>query len=152
MIVPGCLKQAFYKRRKKVIPLPRGASFRTSKIMLMLTWRLYYCGAVIISITVDPTKKEIGFSHTWLYRIRAATPRGITTVMCDSVQWRSILHSSWLHGLQLPHSQLITLYIICYLNILTNTQDSYERSCSSVKVGHNSNFYTERGSKHINKQ
>ncbi len=42
----------FYKRRKQLIPPPRGASFRTSKIMLMLTWRLYYGGAVITSITV----------------------------------------------------------------------------------------------------
>ncbi len=35
-------KQAFNfnKRRKKLIPLPRSASFMTSKIMLMLTWRL----------------------------------------------------------------------------------------------------------------
>ncbi len=39
----------FYKRQK---PPSRGASFRTSKIMLMLTWRLYYGGAVITSITV----------------------------------------------------------------------------------------------------
>ncbi len=37
----------FYKRQKQLIPPPRGASFRTSKIMLMLTWRLYYGGAVI---------------------------------------------------------------------------------------------------------
>ncbi len=29
-----------------------GASFRTSKITLSLTWRLYYGGAVITSITV----------------------------------------------------------------------------------------------------
>ncbi len=42
----------FYNRRKQLIPPPRGASFRTSKIMLMLTWRLYYGGAVITSITV----------------------------------------------------------------------------------------------------
>ncbi len=44
----------FYKRRKKLIPLPRGASFRAKKkkITLMLTWRLYYGGAVITSITV----------------------------------------------------------------------------------------------------
>ncbi len=40
----------FYKRRKQLIPPPRGASFRTSKIMLMLTWRLFYGGAVITSI------------------------------------------------------------------------------------------------------
>ncbi len=44
----------FYKRRKKLIPLPRGASFRTSQITLMLTWRLYYGGAVITSIAVPP--------------------------------------------------------------------------------------------------
>ncbi len=31
----------FYKRRKQLTPPPRGASFRTSKIMMMLTWRLY---------------------------------------------------------------------------------------------------------------
>ncbi len=42
----------FYKRRKKLIPPPRGASFRAKKIALMLTWRLYYSGAVITSITV----------------------------------------------------------------------------------------------------
>ncbi len=42
----------FYKRRNKLIPPPRGASFRAQKIALMLTWRLYYGGAVITSITV----------------------------------------------------------------------------------------------------
>ncbi len=42
----------FYKRRKKLIPPPRGESFRAKKITLMLTWRLYYGGAVITSITV----------------------------------------------------------------------------------------------------
>ncbi len=42
----------FYKRRKKLIPLPRGVPFRTSKITLMLTWQLYYGGAVITSIMV----------------------------------------------------------------------------------------------------
>ncbi len=42
----------FYKRRKKLIPPPRGTSFRAKKITLMLTWRLYYGGAVITSITV----------------------------------------------------------------------------------------------------
>ncbi len=38
----------FYKRGKA---LPRGTFFRTSKMTLMLTWRLYYGGAVITSIT-----------------------------------------------------------------------------------------------------
>ena len=28
----GCLKQPFYKRRKKLIPPPRGASFGAKKI------------------------------------------------------------------------------------------------------------------------
>ncbi len=43
----------FYKCRKKLIPPPRGASFRAQKITLMLTCRLYYGGAVITSITVQ---------------------------------------------------------------------------------------------------
>ncbi len=48
----------FYKRRKQLIPPPRGASFRISKIMLMIAWRLYYGGAVITSITVN-TRAEL---------------------------------------------------------------------------------------------
>ena len=39
----------FYKRRKQLIPPPTGASFWTSKIMLM---HLYYGAAVITSIRV----------------------------------------------------------------------------------------------------
>ncbi len=31
-----------YKRRKILIPPPRGASFRAQKIALMLTWRCNY--------------------------------------------------------------------------------------------------------------
>ncbi len=48
----GVSNKPFYKRRKKLIPPPRGTSFRAKKITLMLTWRLYYGGAVITSITV----------------------------------------------------------------------------------------------------
>ena len=40
----------FYKCQK--ITATVGASFRASTIMLMLTWRLNYGGAVMISITV----------------------------------------------------------------------------------------------------
>ncbi len=42
----------FHKRQKKIIPGTIGASFRTSKSMLMLTWRLNYDDVVITSITV----------------------------------------------------------------------------------------------------
>ncbi len=47
----------FYNRQKKLIPLPGGTSFRTSKLTLMLTWRLYYGGAVITSITHSNSNK-----------------------------------------------------------------------------------------------
>ncbi len=56
----------FYKRRKQLIPPARGASFRTSKIMLMLTWRLYYGGAVITSITVLLVAKGQSFDSALL--------------------------------------------------------------------------------------
>ncbi len=36
------LNKPFYKRRKQLIPPTSGASFSTSKIMLMLTWRCNY--------------------------------------------------------------------------------------------------------------
>ena len=49
-----CSNKPFYKRRKQLIPPPRGVSFRTYALgpMLMLTWRLYYGGAVITSIMI----------------------------------------------------------------------------------------------------
>ncbi len=53
----------FYKRWKTLIPLPRGASFRTSKIRLMLTWRLRYGGAVITSITVVVTQRMYSYNE-----------------------------------------------------------------------------------------
>ncbi len=40
----------FYKRQKKIIPTTVGAFL--GQIMLMLTWRLNYDGAVITSIAV----------------------------------------------------------------------------------------------------
>ena len=40
----------FYKRQKKIIPTTVGALL--GQIMLMLTWRLSYDGAVITSIAV----------------------------------------------------------------------------------------------------
>ncbi len=50
----------FYKRQKKLIPPPRGTSFRAKKITLMLTWRLYYGVAVITSITVACVVQKMG--------------------------------------------------------------------------------------------
>ena len=53
----------FYKRRKKLIPPPRGASFRVKKITLMLTWRLYQATPSDILVSGPPPASDfiLGF-------------------------------------------------------------------------------------------